>query len=58
MKAFLLSFSFNLIIKLSSDDVEVSKRFGIDYHELPTLVYFEKKIPNFYQGIPWLFKII
>lgn len=32
------------------DDIEVSKRFGIEYEELPTLVYFEEKIPNFYQG--------
>ncbi|KAH7644929.1 thioredoxin-like protein 1 [Dermatophagoides farinae] len=32
------------------DDIEVSKRFGIEYDELPTLVYFEEKIPNFYQG--------
>lgn len=32
------------------DDLEVSKRFGIEYDELPTLVYFEEKIPNFYQG--------
>lgn len=34
----------------SADDIEVSKRFGIEYEELPTLVYFEQKIPNFYQG--------
>ncbi|KAF7496675.1 Protein disulfide-isomerase A5 [Sarcoptes scabiei] len=32
------------------DDIEVSKKFGIDYEELPTLVYFENKMPNFYKG--------
>ncbi|KAJ6215940.1 hypothetical protein RDWZM_010440 [Blomia tropicalis] len=32
------------------DDLDVSKRFGIEYDELPTLVYFEGKVPNFYQG--------
>ncbi len=37
------------------DDIEVSKRFGIEYEELPTLVYFEEKIPNFYQGKKNLF---
>ncbi|XP_054164277.1 uncharacterized protein LOC128961959 isoform X2 [Oppia nitens] len=40
----------NNIAFVKIDDVEVAKRFGIDYHELPTLVYFEKKLPNFYQG--------
>ena len=40
----------NGIAFVKIDDIEVSKRFGIEYDELPTLVYFEEKIPNFYQG--------
>ena len=43
-------FLFGLFVHLFLDDIEVSKRFGIEYDELPTLVYFEEKIPNFYQG--------
>lgn len=33
-------------VKIS--DIEVASAYGIG--ELPALVYFEKKIPNFYQG--------
>lgn len=35
-------------VKIS--DIDVAANYGIV--ELPALVYFEKKIPNFYQGEP------
>lgn len=31
------------------DDDKVSKEFGID--DLPAIVYFEKQIPNLYDGL-------
>lgn len=36
------------------DDAKVAKEFGID--ELPTLVYFENKIPSLYDGMYWVFE--
>ncbi|RWS20064.1 thioredoxin-like protein 1 [Leptotrombidium deliense] len=38
------------ILFVKIDDREVAKHFGIDSSEIPTLVYFENKIPNFYAG--------
>lgn len=32
------------------NDRRVAKQFGIDSHEIPCLIYFENKIPNFYVG--------
>ncbi|RWS17098.1 thioredoxin-like protein 1, partial [Dinothrombium tinctorium] len=38
------------ILFVKIDDRDVAKHFGIDASEIPTLVYFENKIPNFYSG--------
>lgn len=38
------------ILFVKIDDLEVAKRFGIDPNEIPSLVYFESRIPNFYAG--------
>ncbi|KAI1286795.1 Protein disulfide-isomerase A5 [Halotydeus destructor] len=38
------------ILFVKIDDLEVAKRFGIDPNEIPSLVYFEDRIPNFYVG--------
>lgn len=38
------------ILFVKIDDLEVAKKFGIDPNEIPSLVYFENKIPNFYTG--------
>lgn len=34
------------------DDDQVAKEYGID--DLPSLVYFEYKIPNVYTGTSWV----
>ena len=36
-----------LLVKI--DDKALAKSYGIDSNELPTLVYFEDQIPNFYE---------
>lgn len=41
------------IIIVRMDDKDTYKQFGID--DLPTLVYFENKLPAIYEGI--IFKI-
>jgi len=38
------------ILMVKIDDLEVAKSYGIDPNEIPNLVYFEKRIPNFYVG--------
>lgn len=38
------------------DDADVAKEFGID--EIPSIVYFEKQIPNLYDGTQILFSKI